>query len=113
MSTELYTVIYYRLAQHDILVMAQIQFSLIRNKVKIGRPEHLLTPHPLSPIEKDTLAQELSCEFCKISKKTFFTEEHLWWLLLKGISLGFSEISKCKLSSSLAHFGPASHFYTP
>ena len=73
----------------------------------------LANPPPLSPIEKDTLAQEFSCEFCKISKKTFFTEEHLWWLLLKGISLGFSEISKCKLSSSLAHFGPASHFYTP
>ena len=27
------------------LVMAQIHFSLI-NKIKIGRPEHLLTPHP-------------------------------------------------------------------
>ena len=27
--------------------------------------------------EKQTLAQVFSCEFCKISKKTFFTE-HLW-----------------------------------
>ena len=31
------------------LVMAQIQFSLIK-KAKIGRPEHLLTLHPLHPI---------------------------------------------------------------
>ena len=28
-------------------------------------------------IKKDTLAQVLSCEFCKVSKHTFFTE-HLW-----------------------------------
>ena len=28
-------------------------------------------------IKKETLAQVLSCEFCKISKNTFFTE-HLW-----------------------------------
>ena len=33
-------------------------------------------------IKKETLAQVLSCEFCEISKNTFFTE-HLWWLLLK------------------------------
>ena len=31
------------------LAMVQIQFSLIK-KIKIGRPEHLLTPHPLRPI---------------------------------------------------------------
>ena len=28
-------------------------------------------------IKKETLAQVLSCEFCEIFKKTFFTE-HLW-----------------------------------
>ena len=28
-------------------------------------------------IKKETLAQVFSCEFCEISKKTFFTE-HLW-----------------------------------
>ena len=28
-------------------------------------------------IKKETLAQVFSCEFCKISKNTFFTE-HLW-----------------------------------
>ena len=28
-------------------------------------------------IEKETLIQVLSCEFCEISKNTFFTE-HLW-----------------------------------
>ena len=31
------------------LVMVQIQFSLIK-KIKAGRPEHSLSPHPLSPI---------------------------------------------------------------
>ena len=28
-------------------------------------------------IKKETLAQLLSCEFCQISKNTFFTE-HVW-----------------------------------
>ena len=28
-------------------------------------------------IKKDTLAQVFSCEFCEISKNTFFVE-HLW-----------------------------------
>ena len=32
-------------------------------------------------IKKEALAQVLSCEFCEISKNTFFTER-LWWLLL-------------------------------
>ena len=32
-------------------------------------------------IRKDSLAQVLSCEFCEISKNTFY-REHLWWLLL-------------------------------
>ena len=32
-------------------------------------------------IEKETLAEVISCEFCKIFKNTFFTE-HLRWLLL-------------------------------
>ena len=30
-------------------------------------------------LKKETLAQVFSCEFCEISKNTFFTE-HLWWL---------------------------------
>ena len=32
-------------------------------------------------IKKETLTQVFFCEFCKISKNTFFTE-HLWWLCL-------------------------------
>ena len=32
-------------------------------------------------IKKESLTQVLSCEFCRISKNTFFTE-HLRWLLL-------------------------------
>ena len=36
-----------------------------------------ITYHRLNSIKKETLAQVFSCEFCEISKKTFFTE-HLW-----------------------------------
>ena len=32
-------------------------------------------------LRKETLAQMFSCEFCEISKNTFFIEQ-LWWLLL-------------------------------
>ena len=39
-----------------------------------------LRPATLS-VKKETQAQVFSCEFCEISKNTFFTE-HLWWLLL-------------------------------
>ena len=38
-------------------------------------------PQACNFIKKETLAQEFSCEFCEISKKTF-SKEHLWWLLL-------------------------------
>ena len=34
------------------------------------------------------MAQVFSCEFCVISKNTFFIEQ-LWWLLLKSTSLVF------------------------
>ena len=34
-------------------------------------------PQACNFIKKETLAQVFSCEFCKISKNTFFTE-HLW-----------------------------------
>ena len=38
-------------------------------------------PGPCNFIKKETLAQVFSCEFCEISKNTFFTE-HIWQLLL-------------------------------
>ena len=52
---------------------------------------HRKTPVPESFLiklniffKKETLAQVFSCEFCEISKNTFFTK-HLWWLLLKTV----------------------------
>ena len=35
-------------------------------------------------IKNEALAQVFSCEFCEISKNTFFIE-HLWWLLLQYV----------------------------
>ena len=37
-------------------------------------------------IKKETLAQVFSCEFCEISKNTFFTE-HLWATASVSLSL--------------------------
>ena len=39
-------------------------------------------------IKKETLAQLLSCEFCQISKNTFFTE-HVWTTAFKDFHLDF------------------------
>ena len=47
-------------------------------------------------IKKEILAQVFSCEFCEISKNTFFIE-HLWWLLLHGVS-------KCNIVDTLKNF---------
>ena len=44
------------------------------------------SPEACSFIEKDSLAQMFSCEFCEISKHTFFTGR-LRWLLLKNPDL--------------------------
>ena len=38
---------------------------------------HRKTPEACNFIKKESLAQVISCEFCEISKTTFFTE-HLW-----------------------------------
>ena len=37
-------------------------------------------------IKKKTLAQVFSCEFCEISKNTYFIEQ-LWWLLLLIVAI--------------------------
>ena len=52
---------------------AVVQGCSFFNKIAELRPATLL---------KKTLAQVFSCEFCEISKTSFFIE-HLWWLLLK------------------------------
>ena len=50
-----------------------IKKGFLRNFSKfIGK--HLCGPEPCNFIKKETLAQVFSCEFCEISKNTFFTE---------------------------------------
>ena len=41
---------------------------------------------PQNFIKKETLAQVFTCEFREIFKNTFFIK-HLWWLLLKNMSI--------------------------
>ena len=43
-------------------------------------------------IKKETLALMFSCEFCEISKNTFFTK-HLLWLLLFNVGALIHEIN--------------------
>ena len=57
------------------LITAQIQFSLIK-KIKIGRTEHLLTPHPLCPTTSyfclTTLPTSLKVEVICVSPRIMF-----------------------------------------
>ena len=63
--------------------------SLFFNKVAGLRPQPAVSASVSTSwylkacnfIKKETLEQMFSCEFCEISKNTFFIE-HLWWLLL-------------------------------
>ena len=48
-------------------------------------------------VKKETLAQVFSCEFCEISKNTFFTE-HLRWLLLIILCMIFGHQMKFNVS---------------
>ena len=50
-----------------------IYFKYIPTRI----PKTLFTLPKIKFIKKETLAQVFSCEFCEITKNTFFTE-HLW-----------------------------------
>ena len=59
----------------------------------------------LKYIKKETLAQLFSCEFCKISKNTFFTEHHLpWRLLFLFIDLSLTLTFLSSLCASCRYF---------
>ena len=45
---------------------------------------HFNQPQACNFIKKEALAQVFSCEFCEISKNTFFTE-HLWAIAAASI----------------------------
>ena len=63
-------------------------------------------------IKNETLAQVFSCEFCQISKSTFF-HEHLRWLLLNPpCSMNAStNVGRCFLNLINKHFAPHHKFF--
>ena len=67
-----------------------LQISQNSQENTCARVSFLRKPQACNFIKKETLAQVFSCEFCKISKNTFFIE-HLWRLLLVLVSCGFIE----------------------
>ena len=57
-------------------------------------------------LQKETLAQLFSCEFCEISKKCFLLTEHLLWLLLtKRLLSSFKQKERAEQTGRLANFG--------
>ena len=53
-------------------------------------------------IKKETLAQVFSCEFCEISKSTFFTE-HIWATASEYYQLTVSFHQKSDVKKKLFH----------
>ena len=58
-----------------------LEISQNSQKNICARASFLIKLQALNFTKKETLAQVFSCEFCEISKNTFFTE-HFRWLLL-------------------------------
>ena len=86
---------FYFLGRRNIHKRCSIRKAVLKNFVKFTG-KHLcqsfffnkvadLRPKACNFIKKETLAQMLSCEFCKIFKNTFFTE-HLWMTASKNHS---------------------------
>ena len=65
----------------------QLYQRLFFNKVAGLRPES----EAYNFINKETLAQVFSCEFCEISKNTYFTE-HLWMAASAKLSSCFQGV---------------------
>ena len=66
---------------HEVKKIIEVTevLKLGKHSVSIGlnRKIFLIKRILINFIKKETLAQMFSCEFCEISKNTFFTE-HLW-----------------------------------
>ena len=61
-----------------------------------------LRPKACNFIKKKSLAQVFSCEFCEISKNTFFPE-HLRWLLLSLESFpNFDKLNPCDFERTVS-----------
>ena len=54
--------------------------------------------------KKETLAQVLSCEFCEISKNTFFTED-LRETASESYEWSYNDFSSQKVSEAKGHLG--------
>ena len=59
--------------------MCSMKKSVLRNSTNFTGKHLCLRPATL--LKKETLVQVFSCQFCEISKNTFFTE-HLWTTVL-------------------------------
>ena len=58
-----------------------LEISQNSQKKTCASVSFVLRPEACNYIKDENLARVFSCEFCKISKNTFFTE-HLRWLFL-------------------------------
>ena len=54
--------------------------------------QYVLMAEACNFIQEETLAQVFSCEFCEISKNTFFTE-YVWATVFKDGNLKLSEVA--------------------
>ena len=72
--------------------------SVLRIFGKFTRKHLCLRPEACNFIQIETLAQVFYCEFCEISKNTFFTE-NLWATASNNRRLMIKQYSKLKLGA--------------
>ena len=100
----------------DIKPIYLNKYYLFQNKIYyLGKIYSCFTIIKLSKhtIKKETLAQIFSCEFCKISKNTFFAE-HLWATASKQVTVPLQYLQTAKsLISSYRRTGETnlSHYW--
>ena len=84
-------------AQMPRILLSQIAFKIIYHNSTFWRSV-ILSTEATAEVFAKTLAQVFSCEFCEISKNTFFTE-HLW--TTASVSMGSQITLVCNNSCNL------------
>ena len=94
------------LRQYAFPILLTKESSHLRCSVKKGVPEIIRITYGYSDdfrghrstcnfVKKETLAQVFSCEFCEISKNTFFTE---YLRTTASIKMNFTEVTELIVS---------------
>ena len=76
-----HSITFFQKQPSEVFFKKRCSSNFRKTHTKIPVPESLFNKvagaRPVTLLKRETLSQVFPCEFCKISKNTFFTE-HLW-----------------------------------